>query len=262
MMKIATYNANSIRSRLPMLLPWLETHQPDVLGIQETKVQDADFPREAIESAGWHVVYKGEKSYNGVALICKSAPEHVRFGFDDGGPKDETRLVRAVVDGVSIVNTYVPQGRAIDHVMYKYKLSWYARLRKLFEAEYAPGQSLAWIGDINIAVEPIDVTNPESHKNDPCYHVDAHDAFLKVCSFGFEDLFRKHHPGEERYSFFDYRVPNAVKRNIGWRIDYVLATAPLAGQSVSCDVDLEPRLMEKPSDHTFMMAEFDVKSDD
>ncbi|HEY5621236.1 MAG TPA: exodeoxyribonuclease III, partial [Pontiella sp.] len=255
-MKIATFNANSIRSRLPILLEWMEEHQPDVLGLQETKVQDHDFPAEAIEAAGYHVVFKGEKSYNGVALISKKEAQEVRFGFDDGGPADETRLVRAVVDGVAVVNTYVPQGRAIDHVMYKYKLGWYARLKKLFEAEYSPEQPLAWIGDINIAVEPIDVTDPQTKKNDPCFHVDAHNAFIEVCSFGFEDLLRRHHPDEELYSFFDYRVPKAVDRNIGWRIDYVLATPPLAEKCVSCDIDLEPRRREKPSDHTFMVAEF------
>jgi exodeoxyribonuclease-3 len=257
-MKIATFNANSIRSRLPIILQWLEDYQPDVLGIQETKVQDVDFPREAIEAAGYHVVFKGEKSYNGVALICKSEPQDVRFGFDDGGPSDETRLVRAVVDGVAVVNTYVPQGRAIDHVMYQYKLNWYVRLRKLFEKEYASDQSLAWIGDINIAVEPIDVTNPQGKKNDPCYHIDAHNAFLETCKFGFSDLLRKHHPDEELYSFFDYRVKDAVQRNMGWRIDYVLATAPLAEKSVDCIIDVEPRMKEKPSDHTFMIAEFDL----
>lgn len=257
-MKIATFNANSIRSRLPIILQWLNTHQPDILGIQETKVQDIDFPKQAIEDTGWHVVFKGEKSYNGVALICKTRPENVKFGFDDGGPADETRLIRAEVNGISVVNTYVPQGRAIDHVMYKYKLRWYKRLKKLFESEYAADQPLAWIGDINIAVEPIDVSNPESHTNDPCYHMDAHHAFLDVCAYGFVDVFRKHHPGEELYSFFDYRVPNAVKRNLGWRIDYVLATGSLAEKCVSCDIDLEPRRMEKPSDHTFMLAEFDL----
>lgn len=255
-MKIATYNANSIRSRLPMLLEWLEKHQPDVLGIQETKCQDDDFPVDVIREAGFHVAFKGEKSYNGVALICKNEPQDVKFGFDDGGPADETRLIRAVVDGVSIVNTYVPQGRAIDHVMYKYKLGWYKRLKNLFETEYSVDEPLAWIGDINIAVEPIDVNNPAGKKNDPCYHIDAHNGFLDVCSFGFTDIFRKHHPDEEMYSFFDYRVKNAVERNMGWRIDYVLTTDPLAQKSVACEIDLEPRKMEKPSDHTFVIAEF------
>ena len=257
-MKIATFNANSIRSRLPIILQWLEEHQPDVLGIQETKVQDADFPREAIEAAGYHVVFRGEKSYNGVALICKSEPQDVRFGFNDGGPADETRLIRAVVDGVAVVNTYVPQGRSVDHAMYRYKLMWYARLRRLFEAEYSATQPLSWIGDINIAVEPIDVFDFQTKQNDPCYHVDAHNAFLDVCSFGFEDLLRRFHPNEEVYSFFDYRAKNAVQKNQGWRIDYILATPPLAASSVSCEIDYEPRMKAKPSDHTFMLAEFSV----
>ena len=255
-MKIATFNANSIRSRLPIIIPWLDEHQPDVLGIQETKVQDSDFPVGAIESAGYHVVFKGEKSYNGVALICKTKPTEVRFGFDDGGPADETRLIRAVVNGLPIVNTYVPQGRAIDHVMYRYKLGWYARLRKLFEKEYATEQPLIWMGDINIAVEAIDVSNPQGKKNDPCFHIDAHNAFLDTCSFGFEDILRKHRPSEEIYSFYDYRVKDAVQRKMGWRIDYILATTPLAGKSVDCFIDVEPRLKEKPSDHTFVVAEF------
>jgi exodeoxyribonuclease-3 len=255
-MKIATFNANSIRSRLPIILQWLEDYQPDVLGIQETKCQDEDFPASAIEATGYHVVFKGEKSYNGVALICKTEPTDVKFGFDDGGPVDETRLIRAVVDGVAVVNTYVPQGRAIDHIMYKYKLGWYKRLKKLFETEYSAGQKLAWIGDINIAVEPIDVNRPETRKNDPCYHIDAHNAFLDVCSFGFTDLFRRHHPREEIYSFFDYRAKDAIAKNLGWRIDYVLTTEPLTAKCISCDIDLEPRKREKPSDHTFMVAQF------
>lgn len=261
-MKIATFNANSIRSRLPIILQWLEEHQPDILGIQETKVQNSDFPKDAIEADGWHVVFKGEKTYNGVALICKSKPTEVKFGFNDGGPSDETRLVRAMVDGLPVVNTYVPQGRAIDHAMYKYKLRWYSRLRKMFETEYAPNRPLVWLGDINVAAEPIDVSQPETHESDPCYHIDARRAFQDACTFGFEDLFRKQHPGEELYSFFDYRVPNAVKRNIGWRIDYILATTPLAAKCVSCDIDLKPRLQERPSDHTFMVAEFEMKSDE
>lgn len=257
MMKIATFNANSIRSRLDIILAWLDEHQPDVLGVQETKVQDHDFPRAVFEDAGWHVAFKGEKSYNGVALICRHKPEQVEFGFADDGSADETRLIRAVVDGIPVVNTYVPQGRAIDHAMYRYKLEWYARLKKLFENEYAPDQPLVWVGDINIAVEPIDVYEPELKGNNPCYHIDARNAFREVCAFGFEDLFRKHHPGEELYSFFDYRLRNAVSNNLGWRIDYILATAPLAARCRACDIDLKPRRETKPSDHTFMVAEFE-----
>ncbi|MFC1468105.1 exodeoxyribonuclease III, partial [Verrucomicrobiota bacterium] len=157
-MKIATFNANSIRSRMPILLEWLKDHQPDVVGIQETKVQDHDFPQAEIEAAGYHVVFRGEKSYNGVAILSKEEPKDVRFGFDDGGPADETRLVAARIGAFVVVNTYVPQGRAIDHVMYQYKLKWYRRLKELFEKEYADEPNLIWLGDLNIAVEPVDVT--------------------------------------------------------------------------------------------------------
>lgn len=257
-MKIATFNANSIRSRLDIILPWLQAHKPDVLGVQETKTQDHDFPIEAFERAGWKVVFKGEKSYNGVALICKSEPQEVKFGFKDGGPGDETRLVRAVINGVPVVNTYVPQGRAVDHEMYQYKLEWYGRLKKLFEAEYTPEAPLAWIGDLNVAVEPIDVYRPETKGNNPCYHVAARNAFRDVCDFGLVDLLRQHHKDEAVYSYFDYRLPNAVKNNLGWRIDYVMATPPLAALCRSCRIDLEPRLKHKPSDHTFMIADFDL----
>lgn len=255
-MKIATFNANSIRSRLPILCDWLVKHEPDVVGVQETKVQDEDFPLEAFETLGYHVVFRGEKSYNGVALISRERPEDVRFGFDDGGPRDETRLVRARFGGVEVVNTYVPQGRAVDHVMYRYKLSWYERLRSMFEQEYAAEDAVVWLGDMNIALKPEDVTQPQTKMNDPCFHEDARKAFLSTCSFGFEDLLRRHHPDETLFSFFDYRVKDAVERNIGWRIDYILASRVLAERSVDCWIDLEPRREEKPSDHTFVVASF------
>ncbi len=255
-MKIATFNANSIRSRLPILCDWLEKHGPDVVGVQETKVQDEDFPVEAFSALGYHVVFKGEKSYNGVALISREEPVDVRFGFDDGGPKDETRLVRARIGEYDVVNTYVPQGRAIDHVMYRYKVSWYDRVKRMLEREYAASDALIWLGDMNIALTPNDVTQPQTKMNDPCFHEDARQAFLSVCSLGFEDLLRKHHPDETLFSFFDYRVKDAVERNLGWRIDYILASEALAARSIDCWIDVEPRRMEKPSDHTFVVAEF------
>ena len=255
-MKIATYNANSIRTRLPMLLDWLEAQQPDLLGIQETKVQDADFPREALEALGYHLLFCGEKSYNGVALLSKEAPDEFAFGFEDGGPKDDTRLIYARYGSLRVFNTYIPQGRAIDHIMYRYKLGWYARLKRWIEQHASPDDPVVWLGDMNIAVEPIDVTQPQSKKNDPCYHEEARNAFLEVCDFGFTDLLRKHHPDEALFSFFDYRVADAVERNLGWRIDYVLTTPCLSERSIDCTVDLAPRRLEKPSDHTFVVATF------
>ncbi len=256
-MKIATFNANSIRSRMPMLLEWLGTHQPDVVGIQETKAQDADFPSAEIEAAGYHVVFRGEKSYNGVAILSREPAQEVRFGFDDGGPADETRLVAARIGPVVVVNTYVPQGRAIDHVMYQYKLKWYRRLKALFEKEYAGEPNLIWLGDLNIAVEPIDVTNPKTKKNHVCYHEDCRTAFLEVKG-DLVDVFRAKNPAGGEYSFYDYRVKDAVDRGIGWRIDYILARPGLAAACTNAYVDLEPRRKEKPSDHTFLVAEFNL----
>jgi len=255
-MIIATFNANSIRSRLDAVLQWLDQRQPDVLCIQETKVQDADFPVEAITAAGWQVAFRGEKSYNGVAIISRQAPDEVSFGFDDGGPADETRLVRARFGAVSVVNTYVPQGRDIEHEMYRYKIEWLARLRKLFERHYAPADKLLWTGDLNVAPFDIDVYKPETKQKHVCCHADIRKAFADVMDWGLSDVYRKHHPGPGHYSFYDYRQPSSLERNQGWRIDHLMATAPLAQLSRAAQIDLEPRQAPKPSDHTFVWADF------
>jgi exodeoxyribonuclease III len=257
-MKIATFNANSIRSRIDAVTAWLAAHAPDVLCIQETKTADETFPREALEATGYHVVFKGEKAYNGVALISKAPPADVSFGIDDGGRADETRLVAATIGGVRIVNTYVPQGREIDHAMYKYKLEWFARLRAYFARHYTTKTKLVWLGDLNVAPEAMDIHNAEQQENHVCYHIDVRKAFADAVAWGFVDVFRKHHPEPQQYTFFDYRTPNAAKRKMGWRIDHILATPTLAAKSKDAFIDLAPRLQAKPSDHTFLAAEFDV----
>ena len=255
-MKISTFNANSIRSRLPIITDWMNEHQPNILGIQETKVQNIDFPESTFKDMGYHVCFEGEKSYNGVAIISKEKPVEIISGFNDGGPQDKTRLICAKFNNFNIVNTYIPQGRSIDHIMYKYKVSWYQRLKHFLCECLQDNKPIAWIGDMNIAVEPIDVSNPKTKKNDPCYHVDVREAFLDTCSLGFVDLFRNFHEGEEIYSFYDYRVKDAVIRNIGWRIDYILTTKQLTDKCINCEIDIEPRKKEKPSDHTFVTATF------
>ncbi len=257
-MIIATYNANSIRTRLDAVLKWLDERQADVLCIQETKVQDADFPAAAITDAGWHVVFRGEKSYNGVAIISREPAADVAFGFDDGGPADETRLVRARFGEVHVINTYVPQGREISHEMYSYKLDWLARIRKLLERDHTPQDKLLWTGDLNVAPYDIDVYKPETKQKHVCCHVDVRTAFASVMNWGLTDVYRKHHPGPGHYSFFDYRQPSSLERNQGWRIDHLMATAPLAELSQQAQIDLEPRQAPKPSDHTFVWADFNV----
>lgn len=257
-MKIATFNVNSIRSRMGILLDWLSANRPDVVCIQETKVVDADFPFGPIREAGYHAVYRGEKSYNGVALLSLTEPSGVRFGFDDGGPADETRLVCAKVGAVLVVNTYVPQGRDIEHVMYRYKIDWFGRLTKYFDRNFTPRQQVVWAGDFNIAPEAIDIHNASQQADHVCYHVDVRTAFAKTMEWGFVDVFRKHHPEPGCYTFFDYRQKDSVGRKLGWRVDHIMATRPLAAKSVGASIDLKPRMLEKPSDHTVLMAEFDV----
>ena len=255
--KLATFNANSIRSRLPLVLEWLSRNRPDVLCLQETKVQDPDFPKDAFEEAGYHVAFRGEKRGAGVAIAGLAELEDVTFGLDDGGPPDEARLIRATVRGIPIVNTYVPQGRSPDHEMFRYKLEWLARLRNYFERHFSPEAPLIWCGDFNVAPEEIDVHNPVRLRNHVDFHPEARAALARIKEWGFVDVFRKHHPGEPgQYTFWDYRVKGALERNLGWRVDHIWATRPLAEKSVAAWIDREARKAEKPSDHTFLVAEF------
>jgi exodeoxyribonuclease-3 len=255
---VATFNANSIRSRLPIVLDWLAAHRPDVLGLQETKVQDTLFPAAAFEAAGYRVVFRGQKAYNGVALVSREPARDVRFGLDDGGEPDEARLISATVGPLRVVNTYVPQGREIEHEMFAYKLRWFARLKDYFARHFTPRQRLVWVGDLNVAPAPMDVHNPREQTNHVCFHDAVRQAFADAVSWGFVDVFRKHHPEPGQYTFFDYRMPRSLDRGLGWRVDHVLATPPLAAASTDCFIDLAPRRAEKPSDHTFVAADFAV----
>ena len=256
---VATYNCNSIRSRLPLVLDWLAEHRPDVLCLQETKVPDPEFPAQALEAAGYHVVFRGGKGGAGVAIVSREEPEEVVFGLDDGGPPDEARLIRATVRGIPIVNTYVPQGRSPDHPMFQYKLEWLARLRDYFDSHFSPQEPLLWCGDFNVAPEEIDLHNPVRLKNHVDFHPEARAALERIRVWGFVDVFRKHHPNEPgQYTFWDYRVPKALERGLGWRVDHIWATPPLAEKSVAAWIDREARQAERPSDHTFLVAEFSL----
>jgi len=237
---------------------WLAKADPDVLCIQETKAQDKDFPLAGLEDTGYRSVFRGQKAYNGVALLSKVEARDVRCGLDDGGPPDEARLLYAKVGPVHVVNTYVPQGREIDHEMYQYKLEWFRRLKSYFDRHFTTRQKLVWLGDMNVAPQEMDVFNPKERRDHVCFHIDARNAFADTVAWGFVDVFRKHHPEPGQFSFFDYRTPNAAKRGMGWRIDHVLATPGLAKECTGAFIDLEPRLAPKPSDHTFVVADFDV----
>ena len=255
-MKIASFNVNSLRMRVPVVVEWLAENQPDVLCVQETKVQDADFPADAFEKTKYQIIFKGQKSYNGVAIFSKAKPKNVEYGFENE-PKDEPRLIKAEIDGITIVNTYVPQGYSPESDKFQYKLDWFSRLLKYFKKNFKPGDAVVWVGDLNIAPEPIDVYDPKGLLGHVCFHPDVHKALQAVMKWGFTDVFRKHCKEAGQYTFWDFRMPNSVRRNLGWRLDHIMATKPLAEKSTACYIDKKPRLTEKPSDHTPIIAEFD-----
>lgn len=257
MFKIATFNANSIRTRMPIILDWLAREQPDVLCVQETKVQDQDFPAVEIEAVGYHVVFRGQKAHAGVAIISREPPQQAAAGFDDDGPADEPRFLRAVYRGIHVLNTYVPQGREPDSEHFQYKLAWFGRLEAFLRRRYTPETPLLWVGDFNVATEDIDVYDPVGLRGHVDFHPDAQAALEKVRQWGFVDVFRQFHPDAPgHFSYWDYRARNAIERGIGWRIDHIWATAPLAARASACWIDIEARKQERPSDHTFVVAEF------
>jgi exodeoxyribonuclease-3 len=253
----ATFNANSIRVRLAIVLDWLRKNSPDVLCLQETKVPDAEFPALAFRELGYHAAFRGEKGLNGVAILSKTPVEDVLIGFDKSGAEG-TRIVRATVGGIPVVNTYVPQGFNPMSEEFREKLDWLQRLLDYFKEGFSPRKPLLWCGDFNIAPEPIDVYDPEFLLGHVGYHPDEHAALRRFSEWGFVDVFRLHNKGPGQYSFYDYQIKNAVKKKQGWRIDHIWATRPLAAKSSTAWIDVSPRLVEKPSDHTFVVAEFET----
>lgn len=256
-MKIASFNVNSIRARLPIVIDWLKSNQPDALCVQETKVQDKDFPAGEFNEIGYNCVFKGQKSYNGVAIFSPHKINDVTFGLDSE-PKDPPRIATAKIGEVTIVNTYIPQGFEPESDKFRYKLDWFDQLLSYFGNNFKPTDLLVWLGDLNIAPEPRDVHDPQGLLGNVCYHPQVHKAFQKVMAWGFVDVFRKHCDEQGQFTFWDYRVRQALSRNIGWRLDHILATKPLAQKSVDCYIDKAPRRLERPSDHTPIVAQFDI----
>jgi len=255
--KIGTFNANSIRVRLNQILAWLDAEQIDILAVQETKVQDKDFPLPRIEQAGYHAAFAGQKQSAGVATLSKVEPTEVLAGFDDGS--DHARLLYTRFDGIYIVNTYVPQGRDIEHEQFAYKLRWFKQLRAWFESHFTPNDPVVWVGDFNVATEDIDVHDPKTLREHVDFHPRAQAALDNVRTWGFIDIFREHHPDEpHQFTYFDYRARNPIERHIGWRIDHIWATPPLAARSTCAWIDIDARRAERPSDHTFLVAEFEI----
>lgn len=256
-MLVASWNVNSIRSRLDRVTAWLEAHRPDVLCLQETKVVDETFPREAFAALGYESVVHGQKSYNGVAILSRTPILDPRPGFDDGEDEVGARLLAATVRGVRIHSVYVPNGQVVGSEAWEIKLRWFARLRALLARSARPDELLVVCGDFNVAPEERDVYDPIFWRTQVLFHPTARAALVDLCSFGLVDTFRMHHAAGGLYSWWDYRGLS-FPRNLGLRIDHVLASQGLAPRCTDASIDREARKGTGASDHAPVLATFEI----
>jgi exodeoxyribonuclease III len=253
-MKLATWNVNSLKVRLPQVLAWLTTHTPDALCLQETKTEDTKFPLAEIEAAGYYASFSGQKTYNGVAILTRQpviAAAHGIPGFDD----PQKRVTSATVNGVRVVCAYIPNGESVESDKYRYKLEWLTALTSWLGQEMVQHPSLALLGDFNIAPEDRDVHDPQAWAGKVLCSDAERAAFVQLTKLGLQDSFRLFDQPERSFTWWDYRM-QAFRRKMGLRIDHILASNALAGSCKSCSVDIEPRRHERPSDHAPVIAEF------
>lgn len=255
-MKLATWNVNSLKVRLPHVLDWLAKERPDVLGIQETKMEDKAFPYAELQAAGYAAIHNGQKTYNGVALLGKSAAldEHRDIpAFDDA----QKRIVAANYDGIRVICAYFPNGQAVGSEKYEYKLRWLKALRDWLGEELKRYPRLALLGDYNVAPEDRDVHDPVAWKDQVLCSEPERQALRDIAALGLVDAFRLFEQPEKSYSWWDYRMMG-FRRNHGLRIDHILLSKPLAEKCTACRIDREPRKLERPSDHAPVMAEINI----
>ncbi|MEH2198716.1 exodeoxyribonuclease III [Nostoc sp.] len=260
-MKIATWNVNSIRTRLEQVTDWLTNNPVDVLCLQETKVADAEFPRSPFEQLGYNLYISGQKSYNGVALISRQPLIDVSSGFRAILPDlhhewdEQKRVITGVIDGVRIVNLYVPNGAAVGTEKYEYKLSWLTALHEYLRLLVLSEPAICVCGDFNIALEDKDIHEQVSTENHIMATETERQALRDILKLGFADAFRKFTTEGGNYSWWDYRAA-AFRRNLGWRIDHHYLTPVLYERATSCVIDAAPRKLTQPSDHTPVIVEF------
>lgn len=254
--KIATWNVNSLRVRLPHVLEWLAEHKPDVLALQETKLIDADFPLDAIKQAGYEACYSGQKTYNGMAVLSHQSCGDVITdipGFDDA----QRRVLGVTVGDIRVINLYVPNGESVGSEKYTYKLSWLHHLRLFLIEEIKKHPNTIILGDFNIAPEPEDVHDPLVWEGKVLFSEKEREALRELIAVGFVDSFRLHAQPEKSFTWWDYRM-NAFKRNLGLRIDHILASQRMSDKCERCYIDKMPRALERPSDHAPIVAEFNL----
>jgi exodeoxyribonuclease-3 len=253
-MRLATWNVNSLKVRLPHLTDWLVNAQPDIACLQELKLEDAKFPRAELEAAGYRAAFSGQKTYNGVAILARSVPSDLSTGIP-GFADEQKRVIAATVDDVRTVCVYCPNGQAVGSEKYAYKLRWFAALREYLAAELARHPQLAVAGDFNVAPEDRDVHDPKAWEGQVHVSEPERSAWRALLDLGLKDAFRLFQQPEKIYSWWDYRMMG-FRRNAGLRIDQILVSAALAQRCTACTVDKEPRKLERPSDHAPVTAEF------
>ena len=255
-MRLASWNVNSLRVRLPHLLDWLRDARPDVACLQETKTEDANFPVAELRDAGYHATFSGQRAYNGVAILSKTEIHDVAHGIPNFAD-DLKRCIAGTVNGVRVVCLYAPNGEAPGTDKYAYKMRWYEALAGWMQHELPRRENLALLGDMNVAPEDRDVHNPKRWEGKIHVSGPEREALRKLMTVGFSDAFRLFDQPEKQFSWWDYRL-KAFERGWGLRIDLALLSPALAKRCSSCTIDVEPRRRERPSDHAPVLLELDI----
>jgi exodeoxyribonuclease-3 len=252
-MKLASWNVNSLKVRLPHLAGWLASTRPGIVCLQELKIEDARFPRAEIEALGYQCAYSGQKTYNGVAILSQDPGQDVVAGIP-GFADEQKRVLAVTVAGLRVICVYCPNGQAVGSEKYAYKLRWYGALRDYLAAELARHPRLAVAGDFNVAPEDRDVHDPKAWEGQVHVSAAEREAWQGLLRLGLKDAFRLFDQPEKLFSWWDYRMMG-FRRNAGLRIDQILLSEELARRCTACTIDREPRKLERPSDHAPVVAE-------
>jgi exodeoxyribonuclease-3 len=254
-LKLATWNVNSIRARLDAVLHWLESEQPDVLCMQETKVEDDEFPSDELQMLGYAVAMAGQPTYNGVAIASRLPMKQIQIGLVDAAPDADKRLITATVGDVRVMSAYIPNGRSVSSPAFAEKLAWLTQLRRTL-SEREQGRDVFLGGDFNVASDERDVFDPEAFRGKVHFHPEERKQLDQIRELGFVDAFRKFEERGGRYSWWDYRA-GGLRKNQGLRIDYAFLSPGLAARCRACRMDEKPRHEDKPSDHIPVIVELD-----
>ncbi|OGT19545.1 MAG: exodeoxyribonuclease III [Gammaproteobacteria bacterium RBG_16_57_12] len=253
-MKIASWNVNSLKVRLPQVLDWLQQQQPDILALQETKLTDEHFPATEIQAAGYHAVHAGQKTYNGVALLSKQPAQEVLAdipGLEDA----QRRILCATLAGIRVINLYVPNGQEVGSEKFRYKLDWLQHITRYIKQQLAAHPKLVVLGDFNVTPEDRDVHDPLAWHEQILCSTPERQALQGMLALGLNDSFRLFEQPDNIFSWWDYRA-GGFRRNAGLRIDLILTSAALSSACTSASIDTAPRALERPSDHAPVLAEF------